>query len=104
MDCLNDFQLFSEGKLYSSTSLIFPNIASHIETTSLADGTYELIQDPDGDFFEAQVNAVNITEAPNPDSEELQSTDPIDTSTGKPRSIILLFQIMQLIVIIYLCI
>ena len=23
MDCLNDFQLFSEGKLYSSTSLIY---------------------------------------------------------------------------------
>ena len=65
---------------------------------------YELIQDPDGDFSEAQVNAVNITEAPNPNSEEPQSTDPIDTTTGKPRCIILLFQIMQLIVTIYLCI
>ena len=65
---------------------------------------YELIQDPDGDFSEAQVNAVNITEAPNPNSEEPQSTDPIDTTPGKPRCIIILFQIMQLIVIIYLCI
>ena len=71
---------------------------------SLADGTYELIQNPDRNFSEAQVNAVNITEAPNLDSEEPQSTDPIDTSTGKPRSIIILFQIMQLIVIINLCI
>ena len=68
-----------------------PIIALHIETTLLADGTYELIQDLDGDFSEAQVNAVNITEAPNPDSEEPQSTDPIDTSTGKPRCTILLF-------------
>ena len=63
----------------------------HIETTLLADGTYELIQDPDRDFSEAQVNAVNITEASNPDSEEPQSTDSIDTSTGKPQCIILLF-------------
>ena len=28
-------RLFSEGKLYSSTSLIFPNIAFHIEVTPL---------------------------------------------------------------------
>ena len=103
MDCLNDFQLFSEGKLYSSTSLI-SYIALHIEITSLADGTYEIIQEPDGFFSEAQVNAVNITEAPNPNSEEPQSTDPIDTTTGKPWCIILLFQIMQFIVTIYLCI
>ena len=48
MDCLNDFQLFSEGKLYSSTSLFFPNITFHIDVTPLADGTYELIQDLDG--------------------------------------------------------
>ena len=42
-DCLIiKLQLHSEGKLYSSTSLI-PTTAFHIETTSLADGTYELI-------------------------------------------------------------
>ena len=52
---------------------------------------YELIQDPDGDFSEAQVNAVNITEAPNSDSEDPKSTDSIDISEGKPRCIILLF-------------
>ena len=54
--------------------------------------------------FEAQANIVELTEAPNFGSEEPDFTDPTDTSTGKPRSIILLFQIMQLIVIIYLCI
>ena len=35
---------------------------------------------------------VNLTEAPNFGSEEPEFTDPTDTSTGKPRSIILLFQ------------
>ena len=69
----------------------------HIETTSLADRTYELIQELEGDFFEAQANIVELTEAPNSDSKELKSTDFIDTTKGKPRCIILLFQIMQLI-------
>ena len=48
-------QLFSEGKLYLSTSLI-STTALHIEIKSLVDGTYELIQEPDGDTFEVQVN------------------------------------------------
>jgi len=63
----------------------------HIETISLADGTYELIHELDEDFSKAQVNTVEITEAPNSDSEEPQPTDSIDTSTSKPRCIILLF-------------
>ena len=75
----------------------------HIETTSLADETYELTQEPDGDFFEAQINTVEITEVPNSDSEEPKPTDSIDTTEGKPRCIILLFQIMPLITS-YLCI
>ena len=81
-----------------------PIIALHIETTLLADGTYELIQDPDGDFSEAQVNTVEITEALNSNSEEPQPTDFIDIDTGKPRCIILLFQIMKFLVTFYLCI
>ena len=53
LDCLIiKLQLYSEGKLYSSTSLI-PTIAFHIEATSLADRTYKLIQEPDGDISEA---------------------------------------------------
>ena len=85
-----ELQLYSEGKLYSSTSLI-PITAFHIEITSLADGTYELIQEPDGDISEAQANVIVLTEAPNSDSEEPKSTDSIDITTGKPRCIILLF-------------
>ena len=84
------FQLFSEGKLYSNTSLI-PTTALHIETTSLADRTYKLIQEPDGDFSEAQANIVELTEVPNSDSEEPKPTDSMDTTEGKPRCIILLF-------------
>ena len=75
-------QLYREGKLYSSTSL-FPIIAFHIEITPLADGTYELIQEPDGDISEAQANVVELTEVPNSDSEEPKSTDSIDNTTGK---------------------
>jgi hypothetical protein len=40
---------------------------------------YELIQEPDGDFSEAHVNTVEITEVPNSDSEEPQYTDSTDS-------------------------
>ena len=85
-------QLFSEGKLYSSTSLI-SGIALHIEIISLVNGTYELIQDPDGDISEAQINIVELTEVPNFDSEESRFTDFIDVTKGKLRCIILLFYV-----------
>ena len=85
-------QLYREGKLYSSiVPYYFPTIALHIETTSLADGTYELIQEPDEDISKAQANVVEITEAPNSDSEDPKSTNYVDTNTGKPRCIIFLF-------------
>ena len=70
---------------------LISNHSLHIETTSLADGTYELIHELDEDFSKAQVNTVEITEAPNSDSEETKLTDFIDTTEGKPRCIILLF-------------
>ena len=76
---------------YTQAPHYFPIIASHIETTSLADGTYELIQEPDRDFSEAQANVVDLTKNPNSDSEEPKPTDPIDAIEGMPRCIILLF-------------
>ena len=85
-----ELQLFSEGKLYSSTSLN-PTTAFHIETTSLAYETYKLIQETDGDISEAQAHIVEVTEVPNSDSEEPKPTDSIDATEGKPRCIILLF-------------
>ena len=63
----------------------------HIETTSLADGIYELAQESDGNISKAQVIVVELTEVPNVDSEELKLTDFIDVTKGKPRCIILLF-------------
>ena len=57
---LNEFQLFSKGKLYLSTSLI-PSIALHIEIISLVDGKYELIQELDGDISEAKSVLRKIT-------------------------------------------
>ena len=74
-----------KAKLKYSTLLFFPIIAYHIEITPLADGTYELIQDPDGDSSEAQANIVELTKALNSDSEDPKSTDSLDINTGKPR-------------------
>ena len=59
----------------------------HIETTSLADGTYELIQESDEEFPKTPANIVELIEALNSDSEEPKSTDFIDTTKGKPRCI-----------------
>ena len=75
---LNEFQLFSKGKLYLSTSLI-PSIALHIEIISLVDGMYELFQKPDEDLSKAQVNITEDNEDlnVNPESEsELHEVQP----------------------------
>ena len=95
MDCLIEWiHIFLSSRkaiLKYSTLLFFPTIAFHIEVTPLADEMYKFIQELDGDVSEAQANVVELTEAPNSDSEELKSTDSIDTTTGKTRCIILLF-------------
>ena len=62
--------------------VVMSSLASHIDTTILADGTYELIPESEGVDQEAQVNSAELTEIPNLDSEEPQFTDSIDTSTG----------------------
>ena len=76
---------------YTQAPHYFQLLLFHIEITPLADKTYELIQEPDGDISEAQANVVKLTEVPNSDSKEPKSTDSIDTTTGKTRCIILLF-------------
>ena len=83
-------QLFSEGKLYSSTSLI-STTALHIEIISLVNRTHGFIQEPDWNISKAQVIVVELTKVPNVDPEELKLTDFIDVTKGKPRCIILLF-------------
>ena len=54
LNCLIDWIYnFIVKESYTQAPHYFPIIASHIETTSLADGTYELIQEPDEDISEA---------------------------------------------------
>ena len=62
-------------QLYCNVNVfIMLSLASHIDTTALSDGTYELIPDSEGGDLEAQVNAVVLTKAPDQSSEEPRLT------------------------------
>jgi hypothetical protein len=75
-------------------------IAYHVDLTTLADGTYELIPEPDEAISKAQVNfAKGLSEAPNPGSEDTEITNPSLTSEGKPRCITQYFKLCTYIVI-----
>ena len=76
--------------------------ASHIDTTTLADGTYELVPESESEQREAQVNLTEAAQDPNPISEEPRSSY---AQEGKPRSMSYYFKFMQFIIVpIYLCI
>ena len=59
-------------------------IASHIDTTTLADGTYELVPEAEEGPGEAQVNFADAVENPNPTPEASETNL---AQEGKPRSI-----------------
>ena len=61
-------------------------LASHIDTTVLADGTYELIPDSEGADQEAQANAAILTEDPDQSPEEPKADLASDYREGKPRT------------------
>ena len=61
-------------------------LALHIDTTTLSDGTYELIPESDGGDLDAQVNTAELTEAPNQSSEESRAEIVSDYREGKPRT------------------
>ena len=65
---------------------IISSLASHIDTTALSDGTYELISDSEGGDHEAQVHAAVLTEAPDQSSEEPMAEIVSDYREGKPRT------------------
>ena len=65
---------------------IISSLASHIDTTALSDGTYELIPDSEGGDLEAQVNTVVLTKAPDQSSEEPRAEIVSDYQEGKPRT------------------
>jgi len=62
------------------------SFALHIDTTTLSDGTYELIPDSEGGDLEAQVNTAVLTEAPAQSSEEPRAEIVSDYREGKPRT------------------
>jgi hypothetical protein len=61
--------------------------ASHIDSTTLADGDYQLIPEQEEVYSEDPRNIVaDFSEAPNQGSEENNLTNPNPTSEGKPRT------------------
>jgi hypothetical protein len=66
--------------------VVISSLASHIETTVLADGTYELIPDTEEVDQEAQVNAAILTEDPDQSPEEPKAVLASDYREGKPRT------------------
>jgi hypothetical protein len=61
--------------------------AYHIDSTTLADGDYELIPEQEVKISEDPGNVVgSLTEAPNQSSENFDTTAPNPTQEGKPRT------------------
>ena len=84
---MNVCLLFVRLQLYREKSVIvISSLASHIDTIVLADGTYELIPEPEEGDPEAQVNAAILTEAPDQSPEEPKANLASDYREGKPRT------------------
>jgi hypothetical protein len=83
------------------------NIALHVDTTTSANGTYEISQESAKNVSEDQVNITNgLSEALNQSSEDNNTNIPnfSPTSKGKPRCITQYFELLQyaILYIIYL--
>ena len=65
---------------------IIPFLASHIDTTVLSDGTYELIPESEEGDQEAQLNATVLTEDPDQSSKEPKDNLVSGYREGKPRT------------------
>ena len=66
--------------------VVMSSLASHIDTTVLADGAYELIPESEGADQEAQLNAITLTEDPDQSPEEPKADLASDYREGKPRT------------------
>ena len=66
--------------------VVISSLASHIDTTVLADGTNELIPEFEERDPEVQVNAAILTEDPDQSSEEPKAVLASDYREGKPRT------------------
>jgi hypothetical protein len=70
--------------MYASIKL---HLAYHVDSTTLADGDYQLISEQEGIYSEDSGNLVaDFSKAPNQGSEENNLTNPNPTSEGKPRT------------------
>jgi hypothetical protein len=79
-------QLYREIEIQMYTSIKL-HLAYHEDSTTLADGDYQLIPDQEGGYSEDSGNLVaDFSEAPNQGSEENNLTNPNPTSEGKPRT------------------
>jgi hypothetical protein len=61
---------------------------SHVDSTFLADGDYQILPEPEVEISEDAGNITEeLTEPPNPSSEEfINTSDPNPASEGKPRT------------------
>jgi hypothetical protein len=67
--------------------LLTYDFAYDVDSTTLADGDYELIPEQGVESTEDPGNAVeDLTEAPNQSSENFDTTAPNPTQEGKPRT------------------
>jgi hypothetical protein len=79
-------QLYREVE-FLNQYLLLQIAAYHVDSTELADGTYELIPEPEQGISEDQVNFTEeLTEAPNQSSGDIDISDPSPTNEGKPRT------------------
>ena len=81
--------------LFSCTSYMCINVDN-----VLLDSDYELVPTTEGEQREAEVNTVEVTEDPNPGSEEPKAS----ALEGKHRSITRIFKITHQLFYTYLCI
>ena len=66
--------------------VVISSLASHIDTTVLADRTYEWIPESEEGDPEVQVNAAVLTEDPDQSPKESKANLASDYREGKPRT------------------
>jgi hypothetical protein len=88
-NCVNPIvglQLYREVE-FLNQYLLLQIAAYHVDSTTLADGTYELILEPEQGISEDQVNVTEeLTEASNQSSRDIDISDPSPINEGKPRT------------------
>jgi hypothetical protein len=88
-NCVNPIvglQLYREVE-FLNQYLLLQIAAYHVDSTTVVDGTYELIPEPKQGILEDQVNITEeLTEAPNQSSGDIDISDPSPTNEGEART------------------